>query len=136
MLEEERLVGVPSHQPWRGILAALNADVVIGCNSLMAPACFKAALCCRVHQETKVLQCYNFLCLSQDLIRETVKRLRCVLPWVALTNEKTLTGEAKSRLEWAGTKVFAWSKGAIVVASTSTGQCCKARVRSIQSREK
>ena len=44
--------------------------------------------------------------------------MRRDLPWVALTREKTLTGEAKAGLERVGSKVFAWSKGAIVAAGT------------------
>ena len=35
---EKKSVGVPSHQLWKGIRAAFNADVVIGCKSLVAPA--------------------------------------------------------------------------------------------------
>ena len=34
---------MPSHQLWKGIRAAFNADDVIGCNPLVAPACVKAA---------------------------------------------------------------------------------------------
>ena len=40
---EERSIGVPSHQLWQGIRAAFNADGIVGCCPLTAPACFKAA---------------------------------------------------------------------------------------------
>ena len=43
-------------------------------------------------------------------MRTTVNRLQGDMPWVALTRDKTLTDEAKARLERAGTKVFVWSK--------------------------
>ena len=59
--------------------------------------------------------------------------MRRDLPWVALTREKTLTGEAKAGLERVGSKVFAWSKGAIVAAGS--GGWRKAQLRSIQSIE-
>ena len=85
------------------------------------------------HQETKVCQCYNLRCLPPALVRVTVKRLRGDLPWVALTRQKTLTEEAKARLERVGTNVFTWSKGTIVAAST--GAWSMAQVRSISSRE-
>jgi hypothetical protein len=62
-----------------------------------------------------------------------VNRLRSDAPWVALTREKNLRGEARTKLERVGTKVFAWGKGALVVAST--GAWRKAQLRSIQSRE-
>ena len=131
-------MGVPQHQLWRGIRASFNADVIIECKPLVAPACFKEALCGRVgdgwgHQETKVRRCYNMLCLQPDLMRATVNSMRCDLPWVALTSEKTLTEEAKAGLDRVGSKVFAWSKGAIEAASI--WYRCKAQVRSNQSRE-
>ena len=65
---EERSRGVPSQQFWRGVCWAFQADVIIGCNPLVAPACFKAALCGREgsgwgHQEVKTRQVYNLLCM-------------------------------------------------------------------------
>ena len=67
-------------------------------------------------------------------MRAAVHHLRCDLPWVALTREKTLTVEARAGLERVGSKVFAWSKGALVAAGT--GVWHKAQLRSIQSRDK
>ena len=77
--------GVPSHQLWKGIRTAFHADVVIGCNPLVAPARFKATLCGRAgegwgHQETKTRKCCNLLCLPHDLMRAAVHRLRRNLP--------------------------------------------------------
>ena len=135
---EERSAGVPSHQLWRGICRAFRADLIVGCNPLVAPACFRAALDGREgdgwgRQETKVRQCHNFLCAPPALMHAIVNRLRSDAPWVALTREKNLKGEARTKLERVGTKVFAWGKGALVVAST--GAWRKAQLRSIQSRE-
>ena len=47
-----------------------------------------------------------------------VDRMRPETPWVALTRDKTLTEEAHARLERVWTRIFAWSKGAMVAAST------------------
>ena len=135
---EERSVGVPSHQLWQGIRAAFNADVIVGCCPLTAPACFKAALCGRGghgwgHHETKTRKVFNMLCMPPDIMRAIVARMRPETPWVALTRDKTLTEEAQARLERVGTRIFAWSKGAMVAAST--GAWRKGQIRSIQSRE-
>ena len=110
--DEERFMGVPSHQLWRGIRPAFTADIIIGCNPLVAPACLKAALCGRVgdgwgHQVTKMHRHCNMLCLPPDLKRATVNRMRSDLPRVALTREKTLTEEAMAELERVGSKVIA-----------------------------
>ena len=78
-------------------------------------------------------KCYTMLCLSPDLMRATVNRLRHDSPWVALTREKTLTEGAKAGLERVGSKVFTWSKGAIVAAGTGVWR--KAQVRRVQPKE-
>ena len=80
------------------------------------------------------------LSLSLSLTH-TLSRSLSLGPWgtptpgegVALTRDKTLTGEVQARLELVGTRTFAWSKGAMVAAST--GAWRKGQVRSIQSRE-
>ena len=57
---EERTRGVLSHQLWLvGICRAFRADVMIGSSPLVAPACFRPALCGREgmgwgHHEAKV----------------------------------------------------------------------------------
>ena len=132
--EEERSVGVPSHQLWQGIRAAFNANAIVGCCPLTAPPCFKEALCCRGghrwgHHKAKTSKVYNLLCLPPDIIRPIVDRMRPKAPWVALTRDKTLTEEAQARQERVGTRIFVWSKGAIVAASTCAW--CKGQVGSI-----
>jgi len=42
--EEERTRGVASHQLLWGIKRAFHADTILGCNPLVAPACFAVAL--------------------------------------------------------------------------------------------
>ena len=135
---EERSRGVPSHQLWRGIGKAFRADLIVGCNPLVAPACFRAALCGRAgsgwgHQEVKTRKVFNLLCLPQDIVRTMVARLGPDAPWLALTRERSLTPEAFARLMQVGTRVHVWRKGALVVAST--GAWRKAQVRSVQSKE-
>ena len=73
------------------------------------------------------------LFLLPDIMRAIVDRMCPEAPWVALTRDKTLTEEALARLGRIGTRIFAWSKGAIVAAST--GAWRKGQVRRIQSRE-
>ena len=131
---EERSRGVPSHQLWRGICRAFQADVIVGCNPLVAPACFKAAICGRSgsgwgHREVKTRQVYNMLCLPGDIMRTIAGKLRPDKPWVALTRRQTLTPEVEECLRRAGTRLFTWRKGAIVAASTGTWR--KAQVRSV-----
>ena len=136
--EEERSRGVPSHQLWRGIGRAFHADVIVGCNPLVAPACFRSALCGRAgsgwgHQEVKTRKVFNLLCLPSDIMLTIVTRLRPDAPWLALTREKSLTKEVEAHLQQVGTRVYVWRKGAIVAAST--GAWRKAQVRSVQSKE-
>ena len=73
------------------------------------------------------------LCLPPGIMRAIVYRMRPEAPRVALTRDKTLTEEAQARLERVGIRLFAWSKGTIVAAST--GAWRKGQVRSIQTRE-
>ena len=120
---EERSRGVPSHQFRKGVCRAFQADVIIGSNPLVAPACLKASLYGRVgsgwgHQEVKTRQVFNLLCLPPDILRSMTSRLRPDDPWVALTRRKYLTQEAEESLHQAGKQVFAWRRGAIEAAST------------------
>ena len=135
---EERTRGVPSHQLWLGIGKAFQADTVIGCNPLVAPACYRAAICGREglgwgNQEAKTRKVHNLLCLPPDLMRTIALRLRRDQPWLALTRARSLTPEVEEHLERVGARIFVWRKGAIVAAST--GAWRKAQVRSVQSQE-
>jgi hypothetical protein len=136
--EEERSRGVPSHQLWRGIGRAFHTDVIVGCNPLVAPSCFRAAHCGRAgsgwgHQEVKTQKVFYLLCLPPDIMRTIVTRLRPDAPWLALTRERSLSPEAEARLQQVGTRLYVWQKGAIVAAST--GAWHKAQVHSVQSKE-
>lgn len=135
---EERSRGVPSHQLWKGICRAFQADVIVGCNPLVAPACFKAALCGRAgsgwgHQEVKTRQVFNLLCLPPALLLSITARLRPGQPWLALTRRKYLTQAANEHLQNAGKQVFAWRRGAM--AAAGTGNWRKAQVQSVQTKE-
>ena len=135
---EERSRGVPSHQLWLGIRRAFRADVVVGCNPLIAPACFRAALCGRIgmgwgQHEAKVRQVINMLCLPPDIMRTIANRLRPSAPWLALTRAQSLTPVAEECLQRAGTRLLTWRSGAIVAAGAGVWR--KAQVRSVQSKE-
>ena len=58
--------------------------------------------------------------------------MRPEAPWVALTRDKTLTEEAQARLERVGTRIFAWSKGAMVAASTGDGARARSGVYNLE----
>jgi hypothetical protein len=136
--EEERSRGVPSHQLWRGTGQAFHADVIVGCNPLVAPDCFRAVFCGRAgsgwgHQEVKTRKVFNLLCLPPDIMWTIVTRLLQDVPWLALTRERSFTPEAEAHLQQVGTRVYVWRKGAIVAAST--GAWRKAQLRSVQSKE-
>ena len=120
------------------ICRAFRADVIIGCNPLVAPACFRAALCSREglgwgHHEAKVLQVHNLLCLPPDIMRLLVNRLRPNADWLALTRANSLTIEAEERLQRVGRRLYVWRKGSL--AAASSGAWRKAQVYSITTKE-
>lgn len=136
--KEEHSRGVPSLQLWRGICRAFQADVIVGCNPLVAPACFRSALCGRKgegwgHMEAKARPVYNLMCMSDRELFVILDRLTRDKPWLALTRKKTLSAEAAGRLARIGTELFVWRKGSVVAASM--GNWRKAQVRSVQSKE-
>ena len=135
---EERSRGVPSHQVWLGINRAFRADVIIGCCPLVAPACFRAALCGREgmgwgRHATKERQVINALCLPADILHAISERLRPNATWLVLTRAKSLTAAAEERLKLIGKRLHVWRKGAIVAAGTGVWR--RAQVRSVQSKE-
>ena len=135
---EERTRGVPSHQLWLGIGKAFQADTIIGCNPLVAPACYRAAICGRDglgwgNQETKRRKVHNLLALPPDIMRTIAHRLSRDEPWLALTRARSLTPEAEEHLGRVGARIFVWRRGAIVAASAGVWR--KAQVRSVQSQE-
>ena len=75
--------------------------------------------------------CSANLCLP-DIMRAIVDRMRPEAPWVALTRDKILTEEAEARLERVGTRIFAWSKGAMVAASTGDGARARSGVYNLE----
>jgi len=108
---EERSRGVPSQQLWTGVCRAFKGDVISGCNPLVAPACFRAAVCGRGgrawghrgQQETR--QVHNLLCLSPTEILTAVPRLSPSSEWLAVTRKKALTAAAAEHLARIGTVV-------------------------------
>ena len=136
--EEERSRGVPSLQLWLGVCRAFHGDVIVGCCPLVAPACFRSALCGRKgegwgHQEAKTKPVYNLLCMTDREINVILNRLAYDKPWLALTRNTTLSAEAEQLLTQVGTRLFVWRRGSVVAAST--GNWRKAQVRSVQSKE-
>ena len=76
---------------------------------------------------------YNLLCMTDREITVILNRLAYDKPWLALTRKTTLSAEAEQRLTQVGTRLFVWSKGSVVAASTGTWR--KAQVRSVQSKD-
>ena len=79
--------------------------------------------------------------VNWESLRSSLSQIYTALGSGTVTRERTLTEEAKARLEWVGTKEFARTRSrgtiATVTIAASIGAWCKpeAQVRSIQSRE-
>ena len=135
---EERTRGVPSHQLWRGICQAFQADSILGCNPLVAPSCFDIALRGGAeegwgHRKPQTRVVHNLLSLSAQEIIATVSRLRRHDSWLALTRSRTLTAVAEERLRLVGTRVHVWLKGSL--AAAGSGIWRKAQIHSVQTKE-
>ena len=135
---EERSRGVPSHQLWDGLRRAIDAQCVVGCSPLLAPACFPAAYRCfetlqgwgwDVSPITRIV--YTLLCFPADEQRRITRRLKSEDRWLVLTRESTLDGTAKAELQAVGGVVKVFRRGSLVAAAT--GLWRKAELRSIQS---
>ena len=135
---EDSTRGAPSLQFWKGIADAWQADIVIGCSPITAPAVFQSARDGRTgdgwgRSGVGARPVFNFLTLAGAESTSIIRQFQPDSQWLALTREKTLTAEAKTLLGRIGVAVYTWRKGALVVAGS--GIWGKARMRSVQSRE-
>ena len=130
--------GIASHQFWSGIQLALSADLLVGCNPLIASASFPAAspdaaYFCWGQGGSPTRPVYCFLTMCRSLQRGLAAKLTSLQVWFAVTRRSTLDKELETALKREGQIVATYRKGTLVAACK--GSWRTARLRAIQNKE-
>jgi len=139
--KEEATKGVASAQFWSGVRAALDADCIVGCNPLVAPSSFQAAIRSWGALEgwghswavppSRVVYC--LLTQSPEEQRMLARPLAANSVWWALTRRSTLDPEVKAILVQRGRAVTVFKRG--TRAAATKGSWRAAVLRSTKTRE-
>ena len=130
--------GIGSAQFWHGVQKALNADRIVGCDPLTAPAAFPSAspdgvYLCWGQGDSPKRPVFNLLTMCRSFQRGLLPKLTASLVWFAVTRRSSLDTDVARALKREGQVVAHYRTKSVVAACK--GHWRSAKLRAVQCQE-